>query len=504
MFDKERMASLRQLLDSGDRKALLKLYRGERKHELSGCEQHTKQVFRYLGLEWPANLETACRRLTVLAAAQHSVEELHKHPTLRHWFRDGREEESEAPLTLSVQHEKERYSLDSDDIPDGRVQTLLQKFLHIPAGNWQQSEYAFGQGGLKEWFEESNGGESVKSIAISEAWIYEFHGAKTGRGITELSLLQHGVVQQALRMSMILYLATVCFRKDRRWELTPFPCAARRPVCSNGEVMERFEASSVHYDCTGPELNDIAGLEVHVFPSSDTEQSMSVVTRAQGHKKGKEFEEDCQREDPQFSRTAGTYPSRTIHRAINKFKQDELNAGTGSVLACKPSCPRLYHLGRKNGFGLRYQFMFVAEHKSKGSLEREVLGTRSDVLGHLRHLTTTEVGASGEPSEVPRRSRWGPTTSMPPFSQLGTALLGVYGWDDPGVQRELEILLTGPLEQAEALIERDLKRAREQIRESWSAFKAAEERIFKEGSGVRALAAEIAQQGVTGVENLQW
>lgn len=49
---------------------------------------------------------------------------------------------------------------------------------------------------------------------------------------------------------------------------------------------------------------------------------------------------------------------------------------------------------------------------------------------------------------------------MSPFSQLGTALLGVYGWDDPGVQRELGVLLTGPLEQAEALIERDLKRTR--------------------------------------------
>lgn len=164
--------------------------------------------------------------------------------------------------------------------------------------------------------------------------------------------------------------------------------------------MERFGASSMHYDC-----NDVAGLEVHMFLSSDTEQNMSVVTRAQGHKEGKEFEEDCQQEDSQFSTNAGTYPSRTIHRVIDKFERDELNVGTGSVLACKPSCPRLYHLDRKNGFGPRYQFMFVAEHKSEGALEREVLGTGSDVLGHLKHLTATEVGASGEPSEAPRRSR---------------------------------------------------------------------------------------------------
>lgn len=81
----------------------------------------------------------------------------------------------------------------------------------------------------------------------------------------------------------------------------------------------------MHYDCTGAEVNDVAGLEVHMFPSSDTEQSMSVVTRAQGHKEGKEFEEDCQQEDSQFSTTAGTYPSRTIHRVIDKFERDELN-----------------------------------------------------------------------------------------------------------------------------------------------------------------------------------
>ncbi len=507
LFSKEDLKSIETLTDdgaSGAAESLLSLYR-RAGYKATGCEMHHRAVFRALGLKFPSTGTERERRLGIVLGYDCDMDDIREIPGLAHWFNS--KPCARSALSMSVFEEEGSYSFDTSRIDSHRLDDLLGKFLPGPFDCLNEDGVISMGGALTQWLESTDGGEPLYEIALREAWMYAYH---TGEPVKEVILdaLQHGVVQQALRSTLLIYLLNVRLRGDHEMKLYTYPSAAEWSLSGAAGRIETYELLPVQYEPSGKTRNELIYMELSVLPPKETDGCPLAIQRRHTLQDGKDLQRALQMADNKYD-SASTVNWESKTREVQRQEADKgnlLRYGTqrGDLAIFKPTCPRIFPQLEAPSTYLRYQLTMVASRGAEGSehLERDCFGTLKGLKCALKTLGSTGVLYNGLSSPGAVGDCWAPTTRIIPRTSIAAAISGDGSWDDPTVQQELELLLTGPIHVSIDKVATDLANAAMQARAGWKSFLAAEAAIYQECSAAHALETEMKKRRVETIEAL--
>lgn len=338
---------------------------------------------------------------------------------------------------------------------------------------------------------EPDGELSLAEIALREAWVYAHHDrfSEDERVVRILSHMQHGILQQAFRMSLLMCLLACDARGTNVSELYAFPVPTEFGTKGiSNPVLRSFEQRDFLNSASGSEACTMVYSEITVASPKSSEPCYQILSNWESSTSISELLAKMAQDGHSMILLDDEWMGYLENEEII---MNEVGKECGTVVVSCLGAPRLMYPSSEEKLPyLRIPVAYcraVTKNNLEKVLEKDDLGKLDDLKRSLSRLTGNMISLSGEFVPVNYSTPWHPVTRLVPESSVGAAIAGDVLWDDPCVFNELNDLLHGDLGIAKEMIRSDLAKYAIHIRKSWSAFQKAEQACYGENSGVLAL-----------------
>jgi len=488
-LDKVKQAS-KDGVGRGDIHAVLSTLKENRLPQL--CPNHALQVAQAIGLADNANPKELQYRVNWCVQHHNDLDSIKKSPGRYIWFTDGIAPTWNQGWGPSRIQPRRGITFNPQTITPETLQRLLAPFCNL-----DEVLHSYDTRGFltipdlfpSQLFQAQAGGhasrsESVARTALKEASIYDRHVSRDEHERL-LPNLQFGVVQQALRSNVLIYLLHLAIRRDGEHRLYAYPSPAEYLNAPGpGAVVTVSENPEWHYPIQGGESDRVTYAEFVVQAPSAVDERAGVLPCAFGRDESTSWWKDLRAAGIAKDGMSREFPAEEALAAA-KWDRDEFTPTESDEKPCSisfihPCAPRIRPRPSRATLRIPLTMAAASRVSDKRCLERDSLGTIDEVREANRELVSVTALPDGRPLPHRIMHAWGPTSRFRPDSRIGCAILGDIEWDDPSVIRELRRLFDSVENLGERFVRENLEHTIEAIKRDSDFFFNTEADIYGE------------------------
>lgn len=226
------------------------------------CNPHLQVLASRLALRAEITEKELAYRVQQSLVDPNELAQMMTAPGTRHWFKASEEANNTYPSnwTPSKFWERGCHRLGEKEFLTDQLAMILADFCDLRAmtNNYKQKGFASVPGIFQSWMHRGAKDElSIYEIALREAWVYNHHASRVYEDPTLLNL-QFGVVQQALRSSLLLYVLLLALRDDDDYCLYAYPSPAEFPMAKGvKDLFTVFESPARQYNLSMESRNSL-------------------------------------------------------------------------------------------------------------------------------------------------------------------------------------------------------------------------------------------------------